>query len=254
MLKGKQQLTLTVHHRSDTGRVRDHNEDYVGYRQPEEQVQAEAGWLYAVADGVGGARAGEIASKLAVQTLLATYYDSTQEMPADRLREAFTEANRAVYDRASEQGGLLHMSTTLVAAVVQDRELTVANVGDSRAYLIHRGQIRQITHDHSMVARLIDEGVITAEQAESHPRRHVLSRSIGTHPHVVPDLFTEALHPGDRLLLCTDGLTDMVDEARIADVLRSEPDPQAASANLADAANAAGGNDNVTVVIVDYGG
>jgi serine/threonine protein phosphatase PrpC len=172
------ELTLTVHHRSDAGRVRDHNEDYLGYRQPEEpELRAETGWLYAVADGVGGARAGEVASKLAVQTLLAAYYRSYQETPADRLREAFAEANHAVHERASEQEGSHRMSTTLVAAAIRDQELTTANVGDSRAYLIHEGQIRQITHDHSVVARLVAEGVITPEQAESHPRRHIISRS-----------------------------------------------------------------------------
>jgi protein phosphatase len=244
------ELTLTVHHRSDAGRVRDHNEDYLGYRQPEEpELRAEAGWLYAVADGVGGARAGEVASKLAVQTLLAAYYHSYQETPTDRLREAFAEANRAVHERASEQEGPHRMSTTLVAAAIRGRELTAANVGDSRAYLIREGQIRQITHDHSVVARLVAEGVITSEQAESHPRRHVISRSIGARPEVKADVFAEAFLPGDRLLLCSDGLTEHVTDDEILAAMQDE-DPETGVQRLVDLANERGGTDNTTVLVV----
>jgi protein phosphatase len=243
-------LTLTVHHRSDAGRVRDHNEDYLGYRQPEEpELRVEAGWLYAVADGVGGARAGEVASKLAVQTLLAAYYRSYQETPADRLREAFAEANHAVYERANEQEGPHRMSTTLVAAAIRGRELIVTNVGDSRAYLIHEGQIDQITHDHSVVAQLVAEGVITPEQAESHPRRHIISRSIGARPEVKVDVFAEAFLPGDRLLLCSDGLTEHVTDDEILAAMQDE-DPETSVQRLVDLANERGGTDNTTVLVV----
>ncbi|UCC63353.1 MAG: Stp1/IreP family PP2C-type Ser/Thr phosphatase [Anaerolineae bacterium] len=246
----KGELELTVHHRSDTGRVRDHNEDYLGYRQPKDsEMRAEAGWLYDVADGVGGAQAGEVASKLAVQTLLTAYYRAYQEAPSERLLAVFAEANHAVYDQAGRQEGPHSMGTTLVAAALRGRELTVANVGDSRAYLIHRGQIRQITHDHSMVARLIDEGVITPEQAESHPRRHVLSRSIGAYPQVAADLFTETMHPGDRLLLCTDGLTEYVADTEILATVQAE-DPEAGVQRLVELANERGGKDNITVLLV----
>ncbi|OQY20273.1 MAG: hypothetical protein B6I35_10695, partial [Anaerolineaceae bacterium 4572_32.2] len=151
MLESKQELTLTVHHRSDPGQVRDHNEDYMGYRQPQEpELCIEAGWLYAVADGVGGAQAGEVASKLAVKTMLTAYYRSFQETPAERLREAFAQANSVVHEEAEKREGLHRMGTTLVAAAIRDQELTVANVGDSRAYLVREGQIRQITTDHSV--------------------------------------------------------------------------------------------------------
>ncbi len=250
MLTDKQHMTLTVHHRSDTGRVRDHNEDYVGYRQPEEaELHSEWGWLYAVADGVGGGQAGEVASKLAVQTLLAAYYRSYEETPVDRLREAYVEANLAVYDKASAQEGPHRMGTTLVAALIRGRELTVANVGDSRAYLIRDGEIRQITQDHSMVARLVAEGVIAPEQAESHPKRHVISRSIGARPEVEADFFTETLEPGDRLLLCSDGLTEHVADDDILAVMQ-EGDPEAGVQQLVDLANERGGTDNITVLVV----
>jgi len=251
MLRGnRRESTLTVHHRSDAGRVRDHNEDYLGYRQPEEpELRTEAGWLYAVADGVGGARAGEVASKLAVTTLLTAYYSSYQETPADRLRDAFAEANRAVHERASEQEGPHRMSTTLVAAAIRGRELTVANVGDSRAYLIREGQIRQITRDHSVVARLVAEGVITPEQAESHPRRHVISRSVGARPEVETDVFDEAFLPGDRLLLCSDGLTEHVKDDEIAAAMQGK-DPETGVQRLMDLANERGGTDNITALVV----
>lgn len=243
-------LTLTVHHRSDVGRVRGHNQDYLGYRQPEEpELRAEAGWVYAVADGVGGAQAGEVASKLAIQTLLAAYYRSYQEMPTDRLREAFVEANRAVYEQANRQEGPHRMSTTLVAAVIRGRELTVVNVGDSRAYLIREGQIRQITRDHSVVAQLLTEGVITPEQAEGHPRRHVISRSIGARPEVEPDVFVETLLPDDYILLCSDGLTEHVTDDEILAAIQ-EADPEASVQRLVDLANERGGTDNITVLVV----
>lgn len=246
----KQELTLTVHHRSDTGRLRANNQDYLGYRQPEDpELRAEAGWLYAVADGVGGAQAGEVASKQAVQTLLAVYYRSYQETTADRLREAFAEANRVVYEKASGQEGPQRMSTTLVAAVIRGRELTVANVGDSRAYLIHKGQIRQITRDHSMIARLLAEGVITPQQAESHPRRHVISRSIGAHPKVETDVFSETFLPGDRLLLCSDGLTEHITDAEVLTATQTA-DPEASVQRLVNLANERGGTDNITVLLV----
>ena len=244
------ELTLTIHHRSDSGRVRTHNQDYLGYRQPKEaELRAETGWLYAVADGVGGAQAGEVASKLAVQTLLAAYYRSYGETPADRLREAFSEANHAVHERASQQEGPHRMSTTLVAAVVRGQELTVANVGDSRAYLIRDGQMRQLTHDHSVVARLVAEGVITPEQAERHPQRHVISRSIGAREKVEADLFTETFHPGDRLLLCSDGLTEHVTDAEILAAMEAE-DPESSVQRLVNLANDRGGTDNITVLVV----
>jgi serine/threonine protein phosphatase PrpC len=250
MPENKQDLTLTVHHRSDTGCVRDHNEDYLGYRQPEEpEVRAEAGWLYAVADGVGGGQAGEIASKLAVQTLLATYYRTYRETLPDQLRAAFAEANRVVHERASAQEAPHRMSTTLVAAAIRGRELTVANVGDSRAYLVRDGQIRQLTQDHTMVAHLTAEGVITPEQAESHPQRHVISRSIGGQPQVEVDIFTEDFLPADRLLLCSDGLTEHVTDDEILAAMQTE-NPEDGVQRLVDLAKERGGKDNITVLVV----
>ena len=246
----EQRPTLAVHHRSDTGRVRDHNEDYLGYRQPDDlELSIEAGWLYAVADGVGGAQAGEIASKLAIQTLLNTYYHSYRDTAAGRLENAVIKANHAVYEQAKEQEGPRRMGTTLVAAVVRGKELIVANVGDSRAYLISDGRIEQITRDHSVVARLVAEGVITAEQAETHPRRHVLSRSIGANPQVKVDIFTKHFHPGDRLLLCSDGLTEHVTDDEILTIMQDD-DPETGVQNLVDLANERGGKDNISILVI----
>lgn len=244
------ELTLTVYHRTDTGQVRNHNEDYLGYRQPKEpETRAEAGWIYAVADGVGGAQAGEVASKLAVQTLLSSYYASYRETPAERLQYAFAEANRVVYEQSQQMASIRRMGTTLVAVAVYDQKATVANVGDSRAYLIRKEAIRQITRDHSLVARLIEEGVITPEQAETHPRRHVLSRSLGARAEVKVDLFTEPFQAGDRLLLCSDGLTEHVGENEILTTLQ-EDDPEIGVQRLVDLAKQRGGSDNITLLLI----
>jgi protein phosphatase len=250
MPQGKNELNLTVHHRSDRGHVRDRNEDYLGYRQPKDaDVRAETGWLYAVADGVGGAQAGEVASRLAVQTLLVAYYHYYYETPTDNLIAAFAKANHAVYDRASRQEGPHRMGTTLVAAVIQGRKLTVANVGDSRAYLIHDAQIRQITCDHSMVAQMVAEGVITPEQAENHPQRHLITRSVGGHPEVDVDVFSEVFLPGDCLLLCTDGLTDNVTDTEILTAMQVK-DLEGGVQHLVNLVNQRGGTDNITLLVV----
>jgi len=244
------ELTLTVHYRTDVGRVRNHNQDSLGYREPKELGRrAEDGWLYAVADGLGGHQAGEVASRLAVQALLTAYYRSRQGTPADRLRRAFADANHAVYERARQQTGPRRMGTTLVAAVARGEELIVANVGDSRAYLVRGGRIRQITRDHSLIAQLVAEAIVTPEQAKTHPQRHVLTRSLGTHSEMKVDLFTETFLPGDQLLLCSDGVTEHVTDAEIGSAMRDR-DPEAIAQRLVDLANERGGRDNITVLIL----
>ena len=237
----QQKPNLSVHYRSDIGQGRDHNEDCLGYRQPKGPDRRNAGWLYVVADGVGGVEAGEIASKLAVQVLLDAYYGSSRGTPAGRLHQAFAEANRIIH----KQSGF----TTLVAAAVRDRDLTIANVGDSRAYLIRDGRIRQITRDHTVPAKLVEDGLITPQEAKKHPKRNTLNRSIGGGSQVQVDLFNERLHPGDYVLLCSDGLTKYVADDEMLDMVQRD-NLETNVQRLVDLANERGGKDNITVLLV----
>lgn len=221
--------------RTDVGRVREGNEDSFTARLP----------LLAVADGMGGHQGGEVASKLALETL---------KKAADgqaALVEVVHEANRAVFDKAAQDPGLAGMGTTLTVFLVEGNTLRLAHVGDSRAYLLRDGQLQQITKDHTVVQRMVDEGRITAPEAHIHPQRSILTRALGVDQEIQVDQASIEPQPGDRLLLCSDGLTGMIDEEVILGILTQEQDPQAASDALVEAANQAGGQDNVTAVVVD---
>ncbi len=226
---------------SDVGRVRAHNEDTVLVDPP----------LFAVADGLGGHEAGEVASGIAIDTL-ASAAPATAD--AKGLGRAVRAANRAVIRAAREGLGRAGMGTTMTAAVVEGTRIAVAHVGDSRAYLLHTGGLERITGDHSMVADMIRQGTLTEEQSRSHPNRSVITRALGTDPNMVADTFEVDAEPGDRLLLCSDGLTAMLTDDRIAEVLHSYGDPEMAVRILVDEANAAGGHDNISVVVVDITG
>lgn len=222
---------------SDVGRVRDGNEDSF--------LVDERLALFAVADGMGGHRAGEVASATALEALRAA-------IAADRdLDDSIVAANAAVFDKSSTDEELAGMGTTLTAAVASaDGELVIGHVGDSRAYVLRDGALSQITEDHSLVEELRREGRITEEQAAVHPRRSVITRALGIDSSVSVDLYAVALRDGERLLLCSDGLTTMVRPADIAAILRREPSPQRAADLLADAANEAGGEDNITAIVI----
>lgn len=226
---------------SDTGLVRLGNEDAFLMEPP----------LFAVADGLGGHRAGEVASTIAVETLFA---HAPKQADAKGLARAIRAANAAIIEAAEEGRGREGMGTTLTAAMVQGTRIALAHVGDSRAYLLARGELVQLTEDHSLVADMVRSGTLTAEAARVHPNRSVITRALGSDPNMVADALEVDAAPGDRLLLCTDGLSGMVDDAAIAEVLRAAPSPKAAVARLIAAANDAGGHDNVTVVVVDVGG
>ena len=168
------------------------------------------------------------------------------------MNEAIVRANEAVIERASGDNELTGMGTTMTAVVVAGgRQLLVGHVGDSRAYLVHDGEMRRVTDDHSLVEELVREGRLTPEQAESHPRRAVITRALGVDAEVDVDLYTVEVTAGDRLLLCSDGLTTMVRDRDVERIARAEPDPQRAAELLIDAANTAGGEDNTSVIVID---
>jgi protein phosphatase len=222
---------------TDVGRVRDGNEDAY--------LVDDAMGLIAVADGMGGHRAGEVASATALEALRAAI---TGGRP---LRESIEDANEAVYTKSLTDTSLRGMGTTLTAGtLVAGDTLLVGHVGDSRAYFLHEGVLSRITDDHSLVEELVREGRLTADEAAVHPQRSIITRALGVDASVEVDVYPVELAPGDRLLLCSDGLTGMVQAETIAGTLRREEDPARAAAALIDAANVAGGEDNITAVVV----
>jgi protein phosphatase len=228
--------------RTDVGRARDHNEDdFLVAEQGEWQVLA-------VADGMGGHRAGDVASETALAAVADTLADrlDADSDPESALAAAVAAANERVNQRASEDRSREGMGTTLVAALVRDGEATLANVGDSRAYHVTETAIDRITVDQSMVRSLIEEGVIDEAEAADHPHRHVLEQALGSDDSVDPDVYERSLT--GRLLLCSDGLTEEVPEATIRDLATADP-LESAAERLVDAANENGGSDNVTVVL-----
>lgn len=226
---------------TDIGRVRTHNEDSVLAQPP----------LFVVADGLGGHEAGEVASSIAVETLR----DHAPRRPdAKALARAVRAANREVMRAAREGFGKQGMGTTMTAAIVEGTRIALAQVGDSRAYLMHEGVISRITEDHSMVADMIRRGQLTEAESRYHPNRSVITRALGTDPNMTADPYEFDAEPGDRLLLCSDGLTAMLEDAAIGDALAAYKDPAIAARMLVDAANDAGGHDNVSVIIVDIQG
>jgi protein phosphatase len=230
-------MRLVVGAATDVGRVREGNED--GY------LVDEAVGLMAVADGMGGHRAGEVASATALEALRAAVNSGRP------VREAVEDANQAVFAKSLTDTSLMGMGTTLTAGtLVAGGTLMLAHVGDSRAYLLHDGELKQVTLDHSHVEELVREGKLTQAEAAVHPMRSVITRSIGVDEDVDVDVYPVELHPGDRVLLCSDGLSGMVHAETIAAELRREDDPNRAAQRLVDAANAAGGEDNITVVVI----
>lgn len=237
---------------SHVGRVRTLNEDcygVAGQMGVEASLMARRGSLFAVADGMGGHAAGEVASRLAVDTLFQVYYRDTDLDLGRSLLTAFQVANARIYERAQANEAQAGMGTTLVAAVLHNGNWLIANVGDSRAYLIRSEKTHQITRDHSWVAEQVAAGVLTAEEGRQHPYRNVVTRSLGQSAEVKVDLFVEQAWPGDALLLCSDGLSNMVAPSAIAYTVAKLP-AHAAAQDLVRQANEAGGPDNITAVVV----
>jgi serine/threonine protein phosphatase PrpC len=228
-------MKIEVGFATDIGRVRERNEDAVLIDPP----------LYVVADGMGGHRGGQVASRVALETLESLTTQGRGSLP-DHVRGA----NRAVWDRSVEDERLSGMGTTLTAAQVDGANALIAHVGDSRAYLLRAGELRQLTDDHTLVARMVKSGEITEAEAEVHPHKNVLTRALGTDEQVDVDEDTIELLDGDRLLLCSDGLTGMVTEDQIQAILENNDQPQQAADRLVKAANRAGGIDNISVVVL----
>jgi PPM family protein phosphatase len=230
-------MKIRVGATSDIGQVREGNEDSYLVLDP----------LYAVADGMGGHRGGEVASNLALETIQRLF--TAQE---GTLTEQVEQANRAVFERSQNDREVAGMGTTLTAALVQGAQVRLAHVGDSRAYLFRDGELTILTEDHTLVHKMLVEGEITESEAETHPHRSILTRALGVDGSVQVDEGIVEMRPGDRLLLCTDGLTGMVSDEQIKAVLAESKDPQEAVDRLVRAANRAGGIDNITAVVIDF--
>jgi PPM family protein phosphatase len=233
-------------HASDLGRQRQGNEDNYFVRAP----------LFVVADGMGGAQAGEVASEMAVDSFDAGLGNGS---PAEGLVRVIQEANRRIHERSRSDEQAAGMGTTCTAAYVGEQEVTIAHVGDSRAYLWRGGELTRLTRDHSLVGELVARGKLTEEQAEAHPQRSVITRALGPERDVQVDVETFAARDGDVYLLCSDGLTSMIHEQGVQPVLARMTDLDRTGRELIAAANEAGGRDNITVILfrleeIDEGG
>ncbi len=224
------------------GRKRRRNEDAYVQRPP----------LFAVADGMGGAQAGEVASRLAAAVVED---DASSGAPEERVVALIEEANRRVFQRAYEDAAASGMGTTMTIALVDEDRVTIGHVGDSRAYRLRDSQLEQLTEDHSLVAELVRSGKLAPEEADSHPQRNVITRVLGSDPDVDVDVFTTEAEAGDVFLLCSDGLTTMVGEQRIVEIFAAHAgDLDSAARALVNDANRGGGEDNITVVCFEMGG
>jgi PPM family protein phosphatase len=224
-------------HRTDAGRQRHANEDAYFARAP----------IFAVADGMGGAQAGEVASRIAAEAFGSV--DDHADAPERRLTSVVRSANEKIHELAERDASRSGMGTTLTAALIGEDEVSFAHVGDSRAYVFREGELRRLTSDHSLVEELRRQGRLTEAQAEEHPQRSIITRALGPEPEVEVDTMTVPARAGDVFLLCSDGLTTMVPEARIGRVLERSSSLDSAVARLVREANDGGGRDNITVVI-----
>jgi protein phosphatase len=229
--------------RSDAGRVRRRNEDAFVLDPP----------LFAVADGMGGAQAGEVASRLAAGAF-REYRDADALEPEERLQAIIQEANRRIYERAQADAEVSGMGTTVTGALLTGGRVIIGHVGDSRAYRLRGGRLEQLTEDHSLVGDLMRSGRLTQEEAEAHPQRSVITRALGTDPQVDVDTLVVEAAPGDVFLLCSDGLTTMLPDEVIAGTIEAAASVDEAVRELVRGANRGGGEDNITVVAFEVAG
>jgi serine/threonine protein phosphatase PrpC len=227
--------------RSDVGRQRQGNEDSFLERSP----------LFAVADGMGGARAGEVASRIAVEQF--DVEDGADDTPEEQLAEVARGANRKIHKMAQEDSAYAGMGTTFTAALMTGREIAIGHVGDSRLYRYRDDELERLTHDHSLVEEFVRQGKLTPAEAEVHPQRSIITRALGPEPEVEVDTYTHAGRDGDVYLLNSDGLTGMINEQKVAEILRDRESLEDAAEKLIAAANANGGKDNITVVLFRLG-
>lgn len=244
------QLRLDVAQLTDVGRKRPHNEDNMAYVIPkDQQVMMKKGALFIVADGMGGHAAGEVASEIAVDTVSYAYYQEDNDDIATSLVHAIKRANTLIHQRAAENMLRSGMGTTCVAGVLRGGVAYIANVGDSRTYLVRHGQVRQVSQDHSWVAEQVRAGLLTEEQARSHAQRNVITRCLGTQADVEVDIFAEPLEEGDSFVLCSDGLSGFVTDDDLRAIVNQYV-PQESVYHLVERANENGGPDNITAIVV----
>ena len=229
--------------KTDSGRKRRRNEDAFVREPP----------LFAVADGMGGAQAGEVAARLAVAAF-REFHDADELEPEERVAAIIQEANRRIYERGRSDAQTSGMGTTITAALLAGDAVAFGHVGDSRAYRLRQSQLEQLTEDHSLVADLVRSGRLSAEEADTHPQRSVITRVLGTDPQVDVDTFSVEAAPGDVFLLCSDGLTTMVADDDITETIEGADTLEQATKTLVKAANRAGGEDNITVVLFSLAG
>lgn len=247
------QLTLDIAQRTDIGLKRANNEDNLISVVPEDnQLLQTRGALFVVSDGMGGHERGEVASELTIQKVKEYYYQDMQNDIPTALQEAIKKANSSILQKIEATGergtGSNTMGATCVAAVLHEQMLYVANIGDSRVYVLRAGQLRQITRDHSLVAQLVESGEITPAEARVHEKRNVIYRSLGQ-PEIKIDLFSEPVQKGDILILCTDGLCGVLEDEDLR-LIVEHTSPDESVQRLIERANAEGGPDNVTAIVV----
>ena len=231
-------MKLVAGRATDQGRTRENNEDSL--------LVDDDHRLFAVADGMGGHAGGEVASRTAIEALRAAF------AAGSAIDAAISRANDAVLARAASDAALTGMGTTMTAVTVNGpSQLLVGHVGDSRAYMLRDGTLRRVTEDHSLVEQLVREGRLTTEQAEAHPQRAIVTRALGVEPEVEVDTYTVDVEDGDRVVVCSDGLNTMIRDSDIERIARTQQNPQHAAEALVAAANEAGGEDNITVVVLD---
>jgi protein phosphatase len=234
---------------SDVGKAREINEDYFYISFPDDQVQ-----LFILADGMGGYNGGEVASKLAVTTaknyILSNYEKSkgTKESLLDLVKNSSQYANMVVYEKSEENTDLSNMGTTLDICLVYQNKVFISHIGDSRVYRLRKDFFRKLTKDHSYVQTLVDEGKITEEESKNHPKKNMLMKALGCTPFIEPDAMVKGFLKGDILLMCSDGLTNMVSEEEIQQIIKDNPTDS--TKLLVQRANDLGGKDNITAVII----
>ena len=232
---------------TDIGSTREMNQDYL---YSSEEAVGKLPNLFIVADGMGGHKAGEFASRYVVETTVRTIEGSKEEEPITILSESIETANRKLKEYADAHQQMKGMGTTIVAAVIQERSLIAANVGDSRLYVVG-DEITQVTQDHSLVQELVRLGQMDQESAKTHPDKNVITRAVGVSDNVKIDIFERQLNPGEYIVLCSDGLTNMVDDAVILQILHGAGNLSDKAEQLIKLANKNGGKDNITVIIIE---
>ena len=237
--------------KSVTGLVRKNNEDSIYISPPDSPLS-----LYIVADGMGGHKAGEIASGYSVE-IFADFIKSRteEEINADNLLDTIVEGvllcNTKLYEKSKENESFEGMGTTFTCAAIEKGTLYIAHVGDSRAYMYRKGKLKQLTRDHSFVMEMVKQGKLTLEEAHNHPNRNVITRAVGSEKTILVDTVVERLEPEDKILLCSDGLTNMVSDTQIAEILNKNENLETETEKLIDTANNMGGIDNISAIIID---